>query len=368
MTRHDAGAPGVGFEPNAPPPEPGGRSAELLSVNREWFEIWLAAFGGARSGIWPPGAGAGDLAIPYTLGERRIGRVRVPVAFGAANAHTPRYDVLGPVSTPDVLSGMMADLGVDMLVFPYLPSASRLLRALRGPGATLSRQIEFCETSPYVDCRGAWDDYWQTRGKTTREGWAKQERKLLKRGAQFVLLRQWHEVEAVLPTVLAIEASGWKGEQGSAIRQHDNTLKFYTALTRAWAQRGELYLFLLSMDGVHVAFQLCALCDGVLSSLKVGFLHDYVKDSPGQVLRLHALRWAFAQPNVSRLDMLGPRTDHKVKWATAGEDLYTLRVFRRSARGRLAWLRFVWGPRIKAAFDTYGRRTDRSARPISAAP
>lgn len=327
----------------APPP-----NNEFLSTSQAWFDIWLTAFGAEHSGIWRPSQSGNNVAIPYQLAERHIGPVMIKIAKGASNSHTPRYDVVGELHDPRMLAQMMSNLHVDMLEFPYVSLNSRLIQALHRQPAGVMHQLSPCESAPCVNCGTSWDDYWQSRGKSRTE-WNRRERRLMEdRHARFVCFTEWRDVEPLFTDILKIEASGWKGRQGSAINQHQDTLSFYTQSVRDWAERGMLRVFILFLEEVPVAFELDAEINGVLNCVKHGYLEDYAKLGPGQVLRTQVLRWAFANPKVKVFDMFGPATESKLKWATGAENLYTLRVFRRSARGLLAWLRWVTAPYLKS--------------------
>lgn len=321
-----------------------GVPSEFLSTTSTWFDIWLEAFGDVQSGVWR----SSGLAIPYQIIERRIGPVTVRAATGAANSHTPRYDVLGDLRNPAALGQMMAELRLDMLEFSYLAANSKLMQAMQRNPNSLIHHVEPCESAPYVDCRGGWDDYWSSRGKSRTE-WGRRERRLMSdMHARFECLTEWPAIEPLFAGILGIEASGWKGRQGSAINQEPATLAFYTRSTREWAAKGMLRLFILFLDNIPVAFELDVEMNGVLNCVKHGYLEDHAKLGPGQVLRTQVLRWAFAQPKVTVFDMFGPSTEAKLKWATGAEPLYTARIFRRTPRGLLAWLRWVAAPYLKA--------------------
>jgi hypothetical protein len=315
-----------------------------------YFESWLNAFGGPNSGVWRPD---GAPVIAYVRAPLRLGLIRVTAVHGATNDHTARYDILGDLVEPArMLHRMQKALCTSMFCFEYLARDSRLLSAVRANDSKLWYQLDFCEDSPYVDCRLPWEEYWASRG-TSRQLWARRERKLMHDlGATFRCLERWEQIEPVLPAVYDVEASGWKGREGSAIRQSPNTLDFYNRCMRHWAERGWLRLFLLELAGEIIAFQITVLHDGVLYQIKVGYQERHAKLSPGQVLQVWLLREAFANPAIRAYDMLGgggKAAANKRKWATGAETLYTLRVFRKSMGGLLAWLRFVVAPRLKTA-------------------
>lgn len=323
--------------------EPG----ETLFATELWFSHWLAAFGGASSGIWRAGA-VDSAAIPYVLETHRVGPLRLKIARAASNAHTPRFDAYGThPPTAEALHVMMRSLDVSALIFPYLSGDSRLARTIRAAGSGLRWHCEPCESAPYVDCTGDWQVYLAGRKKSHRANWLSDERRAISAGTQFEVLSTWDDVAQVFHDVLQVEAAGWKGRAGSAML-HDAAVRgFYEGLCRDLAELGKLRLFLYRRDGRIGAFQICALHAGVLSSLKIGFLEDYAKESPGQVLQLWTLKWAFAQPDVCTFDTLGPATDSKLRWATGVEDLVTLYVFRPTPGGVVALARWKIGPQLK---------------------
>jgi hypothetical protein len=319
----------------------------------EWFDAWLDAFGEGAGGIWRSGEGGNSgCAIPYVLEQVPVApMLRLKAAISATNDHTPRYDVLGMIPTPnDLFNQMSLDLGVSVLRFDYLSERSNLLQALGSAPSGLLFAIDFCEDSPFVNCDLQWEQYWNSLG-SMRTLWARRERKLMSGyGAAFRCLREWGEIEPVLDAIYDVEASGWKGREGTAIKQRPETLRFYNRCLRDWARRGWLRVFLLVVGERIVAFQINVLFDRVLTQLKVGYEESFAKVSPGQVLQLQLLRWAFAQPDVHIYDMLGgggKAEKTKRKWATDAEPLYSLWIFRRNLQGLLAWIRFVAAPPVK---------------------
>lgn len=342
----------------APAQRPG---VATIATTPEWFEWWLQAFGTPQCGVWQ--TADAHLRVPYRLERDVIAGVPVMTARGATNDHTPRYDVLGePFDPLPQLRAAGSDLSASVLRFDYVSDASRLILALRERARAegLLWHLDFCEASPWVDCTGDWDQYWLDRGKT-RQTWARKERKLMEReGATFHVVTERAELDEVFEEVLEVEASGWKGREGTAIHQQPDTLAFYTALARGCAERGWLRLFLLRHEGAIVAFQLCTCLAGTVSMLKIGFREEHARTSPGQVLQTRILRWAFAESDITAFDLLGGGGEAfgtKLKWANRVEILHTVRVFRPTPASALAWARYVAGPAVK----------QRLRRPASAA-
>lgn len=322
--------------------------AENIAISESWFDVWLEAFGGGQSGIWRPRSRDSDLKIPYQLSKIRGHGLGWTVISAAANAHTPRYDILGEFRSPKAeLSEMMRELGASMVVFPFLSPACKLLSAVRDRTWGLRYSLEPCEAAPYIVTTGSWEEYWASRGRSRRE-WARRERRLLEQDSnRVVCLTSWDQVGAIFRSILEIEASGWKGKEGSAIVQSETIFRFYSRLAQQWSNDEHLRFFVLYQGDQPVAFELDAEFKGILHCFKHGYLDNLSRKGPGQVLRMQVLRWAFNNPAVIAFDMFGPETDAKRKWATHSEQLLTLRVYRSRPAGVLAWGRFSLGPRIK---------------------
>src|SRR5581483_1120232 len=62
------------------------------------------------------------------------------------------------------------------------------------------------------------------------------------------------DTRAVLEDFFAVEQSGWKGREGTACSQDEQTSAFYTRLAQVAARQGWLSLFRLRLGGKTIAF------------------------------------------------------------------------------------------------------------------
>lgn len=303
----------------------------------EWFAAWREAF--LTVGDWRvPGDG-----LPLIRDVARYGPFRVARLRGPYNEHVPWLSLpRSPVSR--AAGRWLSVFRADVLFLPSVRQAPELV-----PLARLMH-CEPIEEAPYTDCTGAWDAYWRGRGSKSRAEWGRSERRLREQGFGLVCQRGEAQLDAALDDAFAIEADGWKGDQGSAIRQDPKLERFYHRVAHDWARRGLLRLYFLEDGERRIAFQLCALDGRQLVSLKIGFRRAFAREGPGQALQLMILRELFADPDVDRFDMLGPATEHKMKWATDVEQLWTVRCYRPGLRGGVAALRWSVLPAMRARF------------------
>jgi CelD/BcsL family acetyltransferase involved in cellulose biosynthesis len=321
---------------------------ETLFATPQWFEIWAGAFGRGNYGVWREAGRTGAPAVPYQRERVRIAAFSLRIIRGAANHYSPRYDVLEGAEDSIDLAQMLRDFDVPCADFYGVSEHSRLLKGIAQHSNPELIQRELFETSPFVDCTLDWDSYWASRGKNMRSNLLSTERKLRDSRVEILRLADWKDIEPFRETIYEIEASGWKGRQGTAMVQNQSVKSFYDRLLLEFSKRDLLRLFVLRIEGEVVAFELNTLYRGVLTALKGGFRESHAKLSPGQFLRHRFLPWAFAEPGVLFYDMLGPASETKTRWATGGEPLLTLRAFRRSFGGLLLRARYVTAPTIKA--------------------
>lgn len=287
----------------------------------------------------------------------------VRVVRSATNYQSPRFDFWSTADSSFRRLGrdILDDLRADMLELDYVAPDALAYRHRAVIGEGLWSTVEFRARSPRIGCSGDFDRWLKSRnGRSTL---MRRQRKLLGRmGYSFEILQTWPEIEPLLREVFDIEASGWKGEQGTAIMQVPEMRSFYTQLAETAAAAGTLRLFLLKNQDSIVAFEFNLLTDGVLYLLKKGFLASQGKHSPGQVLLLQVVRWAFAEPDVRFYDMLGNsrmRDPSKERFITEDYPLFRLRFFDRSVRSAIAW--GVYRTRQQAVIikDALNERGDR---------
>jgi len=112
------------------------------------------------------------------------------------------------------------------------------------------------------------------------------------------------DADLLLDAACAIEAQSWKGAAGTALVHDARRARFYRLLGRSLAAAGELRIAFLSVGGRPAAMQIAVECDGALWLLKIGYDERLATASPGQLLMLATLRWAY-EHGLQRYEFLG---------------------------------------------------------------
>jgi CelD/BcsL family acetyltransferase involved in cellulose biosynthesis len=198
--------------------------------------------------------------------------------------------------------------------------------------------------SPYERIEAALD------GKF-RQNLRRRKRRLAEKGAvRYVQLDGKQDLETALADFLDIEASGWKGSQGSAIKLKPETVGFYTQIARDAAKRGTLCIGFLELEGKRIAGHLSLIESGTHWLLKIGYDESLREFSPGQQLASFCIEDA-CRRGLTTFDFLGPCMEWKLDWEPALRTHRWLTIFRPTRKGELVHAaRFVVWPVARKVF------------------
>lgn len=202
----------------------------------------------------------------------------------------------------------------------------------RSQAATLCRNAIFRPQgySGYFQINGPYESlsarYTTRLRKILRKGWSG----LAKLGTVDIhTARTGPELASVFAEFLRLEASGWKGEHGtaSALAQDASLRMFCNHVFCGPAAERHAEINLLAVDGRAVAAQLCMLRGGIRSVFKIGHDQSLQKYSPGSVLLDALLKRSCERRDVHTLSLvtgLGWMREWGADLATVG-DLWLFR-------------------------------------------
>jgi CelD/BcsL family acetyltransferase involved in cellulose biosynthesis len=312
-----------------------------------WYQAWLEAFANGQQiaicTVRDGDALAG--ALPLLRGKRGL--------ESSANVHSGAFRPLaaGPEAMEALIGAAMTETA--RLTLDELREGDRCLDALLG-GARRAGMVPLLEagaTSPIIDTSGDLEAWIKQGSSKWKKGLRASRRKMEKKHeTRFDVARSPDDLEAELAEGFAVEASGWKGEAGTAIVSQPETEAFYRGIAAAFHKRDELRLSRIVLDGEAVAFNYCLEHRGRLYGLKAGFDERFRKLSPGLVLQLAIVERCF-ESDVSAFELFGGEADWKAKMATSQRSHATLRAFRRSPAGlaRYAY-RATLRPRLRSTY------------------
>ena len=251
-----------------------------------------------------------------------------------ANWHTPVFAPVAesPADERELLERMFSLPVRSIDLFLLDGCAGRAAEAARAAGrSVVGRSVM---RSPYIPLSDGWEAYERTLSKTRRKGIRRRLRRLRELGHLTVHVESGSEqLPALLAEAFAVEASGWKGRRGTAIRSQPETERFYTDLANWAAERGWLRLAFLRLNGRAVATELALEHGGTWYSLKAGYDEALRAEAPGVLLLYETLRRAF-ESGLERFELLGQADQFKLDWTKSYDERSWLRAFARSPGGR----------------------------------
>lgn len=276
-----------------------------------WYAAWWRAFGAGSELDVCLLRRDGELAGIFPL-RRERSRLKA-----MANVHTPSYRPLArdPRALEELVGAALCVGGLDLCGVPADGGLIELF-AKSAESASMIPLAEPTYSSPTVDTSGDFDAW---RGASKKRWGAPLERFRRKMGrdheAEFTIVEAPGNLAAELADGFRVEASGWKGEQGTAIVSAPETETFYTEVARAFAGRDELRFSRIALDGTTASFDFTLLHGGRLYLLKTGFDERFRKLAPGLVMRLSIVERCF-ELGLDSHELLGEESEWKAKFAT----------------------------------------------------
>jgi CelD/BcsL family acetyltransferase involved in cellulose biosynthesis len=131
----------------------------------------------------------------------------------------------------------------------------------------------------------------------------RQRHRLAEHGeVRFDIARAPQDVTSALETFLALEASGWKGERGTALAQTEGDVTFIRRATLALAERGKCEIATLRAGTTPVAAGIVLRHQTRAFFFKIGVDERFAKYSPGVQLTLDLTRHLCADPAIKSAD------------------------------------------------------------------
>jgi CelD/BcsL family acetyltransferase involved in cellulose biosynthesis len=201
--------------------------------------------------------------------------------------------------------------------------------AQREPDAEDIQHDDYIDTA-WVDIAGSFADYWAARGKNLRQNMRKQRSKLASEGIQvsMTVVRDHAEIRSAIEQYGLLESSGWKGKEGTAVRQDNAQGHFYRELLELASKTGQARVYQYRFNEKIVAMNLCLLRSGTLAVLKTAYDESIQYYSPAFLLREDEMQSFHEDPLIDRIEYLGRLMDWHTKFTHEKRPLYHLTTYR----------------------------------------
>ncbi len=320
-------------------------------LHHAWFACWWRAYG------------EGSLAVATAREDGRLvgvlplRRTRHGLA-SLSNRHTQVFRVMAETEEVSLalLRAASSHPGETFELSP-IAAADPALPALLEASAAAGR-LAFTEplrTSPIVFLEADFPTYLAALGSSTRKG-LRRARRLLEaeHAVTFRRVAAPDDLDGEIARLLALEAAGWKGRDGTAMLSQPETASFFRDIADAFHRLGLVRISTLTCDGTLAASELAILTGNTLWSLKGAYEESLGRFSPGRVLLLSVIERCF-ELGLDAIELLGADEPYKLAVANGARPMVVFRSYARTPRGvgRYAYRRSV-RPRAKDAYLRFG--------------
>jgi CelD/BcsL family acetyltransferase involved in cellulose biosynthesis len=278
----------------------------------------------------------GSLAaiVPLRPGDATASPVRARRLEIPRHPHMPLtgFAVRPDLDLDTLLSALAEGLaatgvGWDELVLTHLLAEGVFARP---PGRwRWQTTIEKITTCDQVHCDRPWDVYVASLSSNFRSNLNKAQHKMAKLGdVRLSVATTLEQALELFPLFQELEASGWKGKAGTAIKQDPRLIGFYRRLLEELVPRGRARLNCLEAGGRTIAAQLCLVDGETLYVLKLAYDEAFAKLAPGNML----LRQVIASRAFAHVNLVGS-PPWFAPWRPQPLDVYRITVYNTSARG-----------------------------------
>ena len=190
---------------------------------------------------------------------------------------------------------------------------------------------------PWIELDESWMDPEQKISSSWRSSLRRSRRKAEDMGQlEFEIVSpKPNELPRLLAESLRIEASNWKGRNGSALLSDMGRRQFFEHYTATACERGILRMCFLKIAGVAAATQIAVECGGAFWLLKVGYDENFARCSPGNLLMLESLRYA-AKRGLRTYEFLGSAEPWTEMWTDRVRPCVSVWAYPNNFRGAAA--------------------------------
>jgi hypothetical protein len=200
----------------------------------------------------------------------------------------------------------LAGKGASILRWSSLPADTPFYEKLIGylERAGLSFEITKTQFRPVLSADGGGGKDCASRlGEKRMNEFRRRRRKLEKKGKlELQIHRGVHDAAIWMNDFIDLEASGWKGRQGTAIACRPAERAFFERLMRDAAARGKALVCSLALDGRPIAMTTSLRTGDRVWGFKTAYSDELARFSPGSLIFLETTEYVLREPSIAWMD------------------------------------------------------------------
>jgi GNAT acetyltransferase-like protein len=270
------------------------------------------------------------------------------LGVGALALRTPRDDhtkngdlLFASLDDADTVPAMLSAVAREFPNAPYLevnrfPAGSVLLAALKSSALAGPHTWQEDSFGSYLPVPADFAHYRDGLSKNFKNNLNKATNKVARlRDVEFRFTGGRTTSQEDFTEFLAVEASGWKGQAGSAIAKSPQLVEFYVTLVRRLGEAGWLEWQFMTGDGCTLAANLAIRMPKSLVIWKLGYNDAYSRCSPGSILFEELVKREIAARTIEEINLTTDQPWYD-NWKMHRRTYYTARFY----FGWRGW--FIW--------------------------
>ena len=225
----------------------------------------------------------------------------------------------------------------QLLHLRHLPATGHMLPLLEG--SIFGPFVRRTHASKYIATHRDYDAIMSGYDARFKRNLRRKQKKLASLGGvRYRFLRDSASCIPAYERFLDVEAAGWKGKSGSALREQPRQQALYRRLLERLAPNGHFGVHLLELDGRAIAGQLAIYAGRSIYLLKIGYDETFKHVSPGFQLVNALLQHACERSDIDRVSFVTGPSWADI-WKPTAEPVYCGYCFRSpllNLLGRLA--------------------------------
>lgn len=220
----------------------------------------------------------------------------------------------------------------NIIKFYSIPADEKLFKVCASSFTKHYKTDEDETATLVIDCDRTFDEYIKNdvQGKDNREVRRKMLRLRELGELKFIEKGEEQNVEEMLPHFYDIEDKSWKGREGTSLKRSYYG-EFYKKLAIYFSKENKFRLYLLQLNNEYIAGVYAIIDQGICYLLKIGYVDDYYKYSPSQVLNYLLFENLFENKESKKIDFFGPYYDYQKFFGKQTRKKYNFTVYNNRA-------------------------------------
>ena len=182
--------------------------------------------------------------------------------------------------------------------------------------------------SPYFLFNKSWEDFWESKSKKFKKSMRNKVNRVANQKnltVEKILLTSSNAFE--IYDMIKISSHSWKGKIGKDLASQKNNLNFYRKLCDNLAPKGAVYLWILKIDHIPVAYEFHIEHESIVYPLRADFDENYRDLSLGSILEYEIIKSLFKQGNLSEYHSCGHTYYYLINWTNKIRNYQNFEIF-----------------------------------------